>query len=394
MKVMQLRQTTALATLVCAAFALTSCSVVPSSGPTARQVESASEPSTSAVAQSEGFIQIVDVTDDVARRLIADERSIDFASTFGGKLGATQLLGAGDSIEVSVWEAPPATLFGMSSTPGDASVGSKVTTLPAQTIDVDGKISVPFVGPVQAAGKSTAELGRVIAGRLKGKANDPQVIVRRVRNSTSYVTVVGDVANSARMELTSGGERLLDAIANVGGTRQAVDKTMIQLTRGSRVESLPLQTIIRDPRQNVPLQAGDVITALFQPLSFTVLGASGKNDEINFEAQGITLSQALARAGGLNDSRSDPRGVFIFRMERKDALEWPNAPVRVTPENLVPVIYRVNLKDPAAFFATQSFRVHNKDLVYISNAPAAELQKFLNLVFTVVYPVTNIIRTY
>ncbi len=391
---MQLRQTTALATLVCAAFALTSCSVVPSSGPTARQVESASEPSTSAVAQSEGFIQIVDVTDDVARRLIADERSIDFASTFGGKLGATQLLGAGDSIEVSVWEAPPATLFGMSSTPGDASVGSKVTTLPTQTIDVDGKISVPFVGPVQAAGKSTAELGRVIAGRLKGKANDPQVIVRRVRNSTSYVTVVGDVANSARMELTSGGERLLDAIANVGGTRQAVDKTMIQLTRGSRVESLPLQTIIRDPRQNVPLQAGDVITALFQPLSFTVLGASGKNDEINFEAQGITLSQALARAGGLNDSRSDPRGVFIFRMERKDALEWPNAPVRVTPENLVPVIYRVNLKDPAAFFATQSFRVHNKDLVYISNAPAAELQKFLNLVFTVVYPVTNIIRTY
>ncbi|MGR5342328.1 sugar ABC transporter substrate-binding protein, partial [Vibrio astriarenae] len=83
----------------------------------------------------------------------------------------------------------------------------------------------------------------------------------------------------------------------------------IQVTRGNTVQTLPLQTIIRDPHQNVPLRAGDVVTALFQPLSFTALGATGKNQEINFEAQGITLAQAIARAGGLEDSRSDAQGV-------------------------------------------------------------------------------------
>lgn len=391
---MNYRAIAAKAVLVSAAFALASCSVVPSSGPTAKQVEAAANPPDSPAVQNEGLIQIVDVTDAVARHLIAGKRSVDFSSTLGDARVSSQKLGAGDSIEVSIWEAPPATLFGTPAMQGEASGGSKATVLPAQIVDTDGKINVPFIGQVQAARKSPNEFARDIARLLKGKANDPQIVVRLVRNATSYVTVVGDVTNSSRMELTAGGERLLDALASAGGTRQPVDKTMIQVTRGRMVEALPLQTIIRDPRQNVPLQPGDVITALFEPLSFTVLGASGKNDEINFEAQGITLSQALARAGGLNDSRSDPKGVFIFRMEPKDSMDWPNKPVRVTADDLVPVIYRVNLKDPASFFAAQSFPINNKDLMYVSNAPTAELQKFLNLVFSVAYPVTSVIRSY
>ncbi|MDR5671452.1 polysaccharide export protein, partial [Burkholderia cenocepacia] len=99
--------------------------------------------------------------------------------------------------------------------------------------------------------------------------------------------------------------RVLDALASAGGVRQPVDKITIQITRGDKVASQPLETIIKDPRQNVSLRAGDVVTALYQPFSFTALGATGKNEEVNFEAQGITLAQALARAGGLQDTRSD-----------------------------------------------------------------------------------------
>jgi polysaccharide export outer membrane protein len=150
--------------------------------------------------------------------------------------------------------------------------------------------------------------------------------------------------------------------------------------------------VIRDPRQNVPLRAGDVVTALFQPLSFTALGATGKNEEINFEAQGITLAQALARAGGLIDSRSDAQGVFVFRLEPEAALSWPRQPASATPEGMVPVVYRIDLKKPSSFFVMQSFAINNRDIVYVSNAPAAELQKFLNLVFSVAYPILNTIQ--
>ncbi|MBC7513841.1 MAG: polysaccharide export protein, partial [Herminiimonas sp.] len=172
--------------------------------------------------------------------------------------------------------------------------------------------------------------------------------------------------------------------------RQPVNKMTLQVTRGESVEALPLDVIIRDPKQNIFIMPGDVVTALFQPLSFTVLGATGKNEELNFEAQGISLAQALARAGGLQEQRSDAQGVFIFRLEQPGALDFGNKVVRTTPEGKIPVIYRLNLKDPATFFVSQSFVMQNRDVLYVSNAPAAELQKFLNVVTSVVYPALGI----
>jgi polysaccharide export outer membrane protein len=153
---------------------------------------------------------------------------------------------------------------------------------------------------------------------------------------------------------------------------------------------MSLDAIIRDPRQNIVLQPGDVITALFQPLSLTVLGATGKNEELNFEAQGITLAQALGRAGGLQDARADARAAFIFRYEDPKAMDWPTPPV-TTPDGKVPVIYQVNLKDPASFFVAQNFPVDNKDILYVANSPAAELQKFLNMVASSVFILRTVI---
>jgi polysaccharide export outer membrane protein len=91
-------------------------------------------------------------------------------------------------------------------------------------------------------------------------------------------------------------------------------------------------------------------------------------------------------------SRSDAQGVFIFRLEPEKALDWPRQPVATTPDGLVPVVYRMDLRDPASFFVMQSFPVSNKDVLYVSNAPAAELQKFLNLVFSVAYPILTTVQ--
>ncbi|PCE21880.1 capsular biosynthesis protein [Paraburkholderia acidicola] len=368
---------------------LGACSSIPTSGPSSSQINNAAAPA------NPSGIQIVDVTDDVARKLFAERSVGDFSATLGSNTLFQQQLGVGDTIEVSIWEAPPATLFGAAQmdTKG-GTTNARVTVLPEQTIDGSGKINVPFAGELQAVGRTPAQLQRDITARLKNIAHDPQVLVKLSRNATSYVTVVGDVASSNRMPLSARGERLLDALAFAGGVKQPVDKITLQVTRGDTVASLPLETVIRDPRQNVPLHAGDVVTALFQPYSFTSLGATGKNEEINFEAQGITLAQALARAGGLQDSRSDAQGVFIFRLEDAKALAWPTSPVRTTADGKVPVVYRVNLRDPNSFFVAQSFMMDNKDLLYVSNAPIAEVQKFLNVVFSVAYPVITGVQTF
>lgn len=360
---------------------------LPSSGPSTEQVLTPDTPSGSG-------IQIVEVNDAVARKVMASQKQSLFSETFAVTTQSAYVIGAGDVIEVSIWEAPPAALFGSGAIdPRSGPATTRVTAFPEQMVNSDGIINIPFAGQITGAGRTPQQIEADIVKRLKGKANQPQVLVRVIRNNTANVTVVGEVATSTRMPLTARGERLLDALAAAGGVRQPVGKMTLQVTRGNQVQALPLDTIIRDPKQNIVLLPGDVVTSLFQPLSFTVLGATGKNEELNFEAQGISLAQALARAGGLQDAKADAQGVFIFRLESPAALDLNGKTVPTTPEGKIPVIYRVNLKDPAIFFVAQSFPVQNKDVLYVSNAPAAELQKFLNIVVSTIYPIVNISTT-
>lgn len=357
-----------------------------SSGPTRSAVEASSEQ------HALPPIQVVDVNDDVTRRLLSQHATPKFSQVFGAPPSQLQVVGSGDVLTVSIWEATPATLFG--TIPSDSRTTSQApsqsTTLPAQPVDGEGFITVPFAGRVPAAGKTLPAIDADIKQRLVGKANQPEVMVLLTQNRSSTVTVVGDVTTNTRVQLTEAHERLLDAIAIAAGVHQPVNKTMIQLTRGERMFAMPLEAIIEDPKQNVPLQAGDVVTAMYQPLSFTALGATGKNDEYKFEATGISLAQAMARSEGLIDQRSNPRGVFVFRLEPKNSQINADSGAPEPPavaDDRVPVVYRIDLADPRSLFLIQKFPMLDNDVLYVSNAPASDLQKFLNLVFLVAYPV-------
>lgn len=301
-------------------------------------------------------------------------------------------MGPGDVLEVTVWEAPPAALFGSTILTSRSNIAtSGVTTFPQQMINSGGTINIPFAGSVPVSGKSPKWIESEIARRLTDKANQPQVLVRVIDNPTSSVTVVGEVMQSLRMPLTAKGERLLDALAASGGVKQPVNKITVQLSRDGMVQSMPLDAIIRDPQQNVMLKPGDVITALYQPLSYIALGASVKNEEINFETQGITLAQALGRIGGLQESKADAKGVFIFRFEDPSLVDSDADHLPLTPDGKAPVVYRADLKDPRTFLVAQKFPIRDKDVLYVANAPAAELQKFLNILTSSIFSASNLI---
>lgn len=329
-------------------------------------------------------VAVVELDDEVARRVGARHHPELFSEAFTAASAGQHPVGPGDVIEVSLWEAPPAALFGAG---GFESRGAPATSravgFPEQAVDLQGHIAIPFAGRIKAAGLTPAQIEAEIVRRLVGKANQPQAMVRVARHHSASVTLVGEFASNLRMPLGAGGERVLDAVAAAGGVKQPVAKMTLQLSRGGQVRALPLETIIQDPRQNIVLQPGDILTSLSQPLSFTVLGAAGRNEEIHFEASGISLAQALGRAGGLQDARADAKGVFIFRYETAEG----------GTGGRVPVVYRADLREPATLFVAQNFAIRNGDVLYISNAPAADLQKFLNIVLSVAYPVLNVINT-
>jgi polysaccharide export outer membrane protein len=358
---------------------------LPASGPSSKKMNEVADATTS-------IIQLLEITPAVNQRLALSKMKQSFAETFTETRLNSFLVNPGDIIEVSIWEASPAMLFGVAPAAAafSASSGSKASTLPEQMVGAEGYINVPFAGRIKVAGKNLQKIETDIVKALEGKANYPQVIARMTRNTTSNVTVVGEVAQSMLLPITPRGERLLDAIAAAGGVRQPVNKITLQLSRGNIVKDIALEKVIQDPKQNVRLYPGDVVTAYYQPLSFTALGATGKNDEINFEAQGLTLAQAIARVGGVQDARANASGVYIFRFESKEAVGEEFRPKAANSEGKLPIVYRLDMSEPTAFFVAQNFEMRNRDVLYVANASAVELQKFLNILISVIYPIVNV----
>lgn len=359
-------------------------------------------------------MRVVELTDPLARRLGVIAPQSGFAEAIGDAVPIGTTVGVGDTLEVTIWEAPPAVLF--SAAPIDTRVGSPIqgsrpSTLPELLVGPSGRITIPFAGQVPAASRTLQQIERDIVARLRGKANQAQAVVRIARNATATVTVVGEVANAARQPLSPRGERLLDALAEAGGTRQPVDRMTVQLTRGDIVRTMALQDVIREPRNNVILQKDDVITAIYQPFTFTVLGAAGRNEEVRFEGTGLTLSQALGRVGGLQDMRADPKGVFLFRWEDPRLLDdvpavgepadggtaedgpsdgFAEAGEARRPDGRIPVVYRIDMNNPTTYFAAQNFRMRDSDVVYISNSPITDFQRFVNILAGSVLPVVSV----
>ena len=366
---------------------LVGCGAMPNSGASRMQVQQ------SDTSRSMEGILLLTVDDRLARKLGDAKKYKPFAKVFGTSGPKHYLIAPGDSLVVTIWETPPAILFGgVALDPKVGALSTSAEALPAQMVMDDGKISIPFAGRIRVAGRTVREIENDIVQRLQGKANNPQVMVSVTGNPASQVTVMGDVGKSANIPLTPKGERLLDALATVGGATQSVTRMSLQLSRAGVTASMPLDVVVREPEQNIPLKPGDVLTAMFQPWSFTVLGAVGKNQEVPFEAKGISLAQALARSGGLNDNKADPGGVFVFRFEDARLVMEEQSALPLQTEGQLPVVYQVNFNDPGAFFVTQNFPMQDKDVIYVANMPSAELEKFLRMVGMVLTPTLNIGR--
>ena len=364
--------------LLLASIAVTGCATLGAAGPGTKAVSNAGGAS---LAGSE--IALVDLDQAAILRVAGLARARNFSEVFGSESADAQVIEPGDMVGVTIWEAPPAVLFGTGGlgSEGDRGMLAQSSAIPDQRVDEDGMIAVPFAGRIRVAGRSPAQVQREIAQRLAGKAHDPQILVRIADKSASNVTVLGKVANTRRVALTPRGERLLDILAAAGGPTESVEKTTIRLTRGARAAIMPLDAIILDPAQNVRLRGDDVVTVIHQPFSFTALGAVQRNAEIPFEGSGLSLAQALGRLGGLRDDRADIKGVFLFRWEDPAALD--TTVLASTPAILdgrVPVIYRLDMSNAASLFIAQDFAMRNGDLLYVSTAPGADLQKVLSTV--------------
>ncbi|MCW9715283.1 polysaccharide biosynthesis/export family protein [Avibacterium sp. 21-594] len=367
---------------------LVSCANLPNSGPDKSSIEKVEQQNTNVPT-----VQLIKLDDKVVGSDSFQVQS--FKQLASSKQHYQGVVNAGDLLDITLWEAPPAILFGSVLDESGVSA-SQSTRLPEQMVSNNGRVTIPFIGSLRVAGKTPEQIQTDIVNRLQSIANQPQAIVRVVKNNSANVTVLTKAA-AVRMPLTTYGERVLDAVTAAGGVSGDLQDISVQLTRNNQVKTISLAKLAREPQENILLRSGDVLSLLNNPLSFTAMGAVGNSKEIRFSAEGLSLAEAIGRLGGLNDNRADPRGVFIFRyipfeeLSLADQQQWQEKGFHNGMK--IPTVYQANLLEPQSMFWIQQFPIKDKDIVYVSNAPLAEFQKFLRMIFGSTSPALSTINS-
>ncbi|KAF0227748.1 MAG: polysaccharide export outer membrane [Beijerinckiaceae bacterium] len=353
--------------------ALAGCAALPSTGPTSAEVVTSAQ-------EGELTRYILRDVDESIVSILSTSRQQTFQTSFGdNRPPPSQRIGIGDTISVTVWEAAAGGLFSSPAVDRN-STGARSANIPEQVVARDGSVTVPYAGRISVVGLTTPDVERRIVEKLTGKAIEPQVLVTVPQGLSNSVTVLGEVTSGARVPLSVRGERVLDVIAMAGGVRAAAHETFVTLQRNGRTVAVPMQRLIANASENIYAHPRDVITVVRDPQTFSVFGAAGRNAVVPFEAAGITLEQAIAKAGGLIDSRSDPYGVFLLRFESQDVARQLDPNFKAAARDTrVPVIYRLNLRDPRSYFLAQTINIRNRDMIYVANAPLNEVQKVLQI---------------
>ncbi len=374
--------------LACSVALLSGCmDTIPQSGPSGDNVASSAASTAVATKSSSDLPYALVQIDSSKLALLRTSTTLggfQFAATTPQRGGR---IGVGDVLEISIFEADTGGLF--TASPSESRLGNAVT-LPAQEVDRDGLVMIPYAGRVRAAGATPGELAALITSRLKSQALDPQVVVGFASRHSGSVSVLGDVNNATHFCLDAGGERLLGALARAGGPRSPDYETRVVLERGGVVGQAKLSDITADPAENIEIEPGDTVYVSRRPDYFIALGATGQSvslgpvdRRIPFGSSHLTLADALARAGGLQDDRANAKEVFVFRYEAPAILQAMKAH---TSSSIAagPVVYALNLRDPAGLFYASEFQVHPEDIVYASNAAAVDITKIETLLMPLV----------
>lgn len=358
---------------------------MPAGGPAGMDVVSASTDAVPAVVDSVPYA-LVRLTPENVK--ILDQYEPRFSNSFTDHRPPLAFrFGIGDIVSVTIFEAAAGGLF----IPGEASVRpGNFVTLPNQAVDDSGNISVPYAGVIRAKGRTQVEVQRAIVDTLKNRAIEPQVVVSLVEQRTSLISVLGEVGHPDRFPASMAGERILDALTRAGGPKAQGFDAFIVLEREGRRVTVPFGALVYQPSNNIYAHAGDTIYVYTEPQTFLVFGASGggggggggatgiiAGTQIKFDAWRISLAEAVAKAGGLSDVLADPGYVFLYRGEPREVAQRLGVDCSKFAGPIIPIIYNLNLRDPAGYFLARAFEIRNKDVLYISNATSVQVSKFL-----------------
>lgn len=246
-------------------------------------------------------------------------------------------LGPGDSIEITVLGEPDLT----------------------RTVSVrpDGRINLPLIGDVEAAGLTPTQLSERIATALRSYLKNPQVAVSVREFQRAYVYLVGQVTRPGPVEIQRGWT-VLEVMGVAGGvTPRAATRRASLIRRGTgQTISIDLDRLLSkgDRTANVAVEPGDIIMVPTLQTRVLVLGAVRSPGAYDLD-DGARLLDALASAGGTAD-RAGIGNIGVIR----------NGP------DGKPAVTSVDLNRILRGDATLNVPLQAEDVVYVPQGPLVQ----------------------
>ena len=304
-----------------------------------------------------GEVKVVPITPE----LIASDTSAEQAPQVPAELLAYRpeayQLQPGDTLLVTVWDHPELT----------APAGSQQQAVSnGRQVQPDGTFFFPYAGKINVTGKTVEQVRSTLASKLGRYLNDPQVDVNVVGNG-GKVSVQGAFTTTAPQDITTVPLTLSQAVGRAGVDVEHADLSGLMLVRDGKTYRLDQDALNRSGvAPDIYLKPGDQIYMPYNDRKEVyVVGEVRSPQAITFKTTDMSLTQALGRAGGLDQITSSGGSVYVIRGMQ-------------SLKKIPGTVYHLNAKSPVAFALADEFRLLPGDVVFVGPAGITRWNRFVN----------------
>jgi len=276
---------------------------------------------------------------------------------------APYTLGAGDVLQITVWDHPELTAAMGTQTqnqvrPSDAPAGF--------VVDQGGNITFPYAGVLNVMGLRTDQVQAQLYRRLTRVYREPQITVRIGSFRAKKVYVDGEVHAPGVQPINDVPMTLYEAISRAGGFTSAADQSRMVLLRDDVSYPVNLTQMIdnRSNPSNILLKDGDLLRVVSRDENGVfVMGEINKPmTALPLRTGKLTLSDALSQAGSVNMMTADATQMYVIR----------------GGDGKQPHVYHLDGQSPVSMVLANQFELQPKDVVYVDSTGLARFSRVLS----------------